>query len=203
LGQFVRNHSMRSRRRMKGVVLNGSPTFFEFVCIHNAAKICDQSNSEKTLDITLMHKFKSQNLNDGIILRKYSLLMVYKKDNACKILLNRTLKVETHKSISAMSFPDKSIVYALRNNCNIAEIRAAFIWITSKTVFFPSPMFLHFWNILGPMLWSQYSEIFANFRRTNWRIFSKTKDMIFFSQTSSSFSKKCQLFRQIFWRKYF
>jgi hypothetical protein len=48
---------------------------------------------------------------------------------------------------------------------------------------------------------SQFSAIFANFPRKNWRFFSKTNVMINFSKTSSSLSKNVN-FRQ-FWRKYF
>jgi hypothetical protein len=34
------------------------------------------------------------------------------------------------------------------------------------------------WVDLGSMLWSRFCAIFSNFRRKNWRFFSKTKVMI-------------------------
>jgi hypothetical protein len=47
----------------------------------------------------------------------------------------------------------------------------------------------------GSMLWSQFSAIFPNFRRKNWRFFSKTNVMIIFSNFSFVLSQKRQFFR--------
>jgi hypothetical protein len=58
-------------------------------------------------------------------------------------------------------------------------------------------------RLLESMLWSQFSAIFANFQRKNWRFSQKTNVMIKFLQKSSwSLSKKRQYFRYIFRRKY-
>jgi hypothetical protein len=43
------------------------------------------------------------------------------------------------------------------------------------------PFWIDFTN-LGPMLWSQYSAISANFRRNNWRFSQKTNVLIKFLQ---------------------
>jgi hypothetical protein len=50
--------------------------------------------------------------------------------------------------------------------------------------------------LLGSMLWSQFSAIFANLRRKQLAFFSKTNVMItLFAKTSSCLSKKRQYFR--------
>jgi hypothetical protein len=54
---------------------------------------------------------------------------------------------------------------------------------------------------LGSMLWSQFSAIFANFRRKNWR-FSQKLIWHFFLQKLAKVWAKTTIFRQIFWRKY-
>jgi hypothetical protein len=52
---------------------------------------------------------------------------------------------------------------------------------------------------LGPMSWSQFSAIFDNFQRKNWRFFLKNQCYDnFFSKITFYFSQKHPLFRQIF-----
>jgi hypothetical protein len=55
----------------------------------------------------------------------------------------------------------------------------------------------------GSMLWSQFSAIFANFRRKNWRFSQKAMLWSIFSKFSFVLSQKRQYFRRFFWRKYF
>jgi hypothetical protein len=55
------------------------------------------------------------------------------------------------------------------------------------------------------MLWSQYSAIFANFRRKNWlAFFSKTNVMIQFLHNLALFwAKNAYFFAKFFGKKYF
>jgi hypothetical protein len=50
-------------------------------------------------------------------------------------------------------------------------------------------------NALGSMLRSQFSAIFANLRRKNWRFSQKPNVMINFSKFGFVFSQKRQFFR--------
>jgi hypothetical protein len=55
----------------------------------------------------------------------------------------------------------------------------------------------------GPMLWSQFFAIFDNFRRKNWRFFSKTNVMIQFLHNLALFwVKNDNFFAKFFRRKY-
>jgi hypothetical protein len=54
----------------------------------------------------------------------------------------------------------------------------------------------------GPMLWSQISAIFANFRRENWRFLKNQCCDQIFALFSSVLGQKRQFFRRIFRRKY-
>jgi hypothetical protein len=56
---------------------------------------------------------------------------------------------------------------------------------------------------LGSMLWSQFSAIFDNFRRKNWRFLKNQCYDQNFAKFSFILSQKRQFFRWIFWRKYF
>jgi hypothetical protein len=60
-------------------------------------------------------------------------------------------------------------------------------------------------SYLGPMLWSQFSAIFDNFRRKNWRFYQKTMLWSKFCIIVLSYvlSQKRQFFRWFFRRKYF
>jgi hypothetical protein len=56
----------------------------------------------------------------------------------------------------------------------------------------------------GSMLWSQFSAIFANFLRKNWRFCHKMMLWSIFFKNSFSLSKKlqhfCQIFRRNIWK---
>jgi hypothetical protein len=57
---------------------------------------------------------------------------------------------------------------------------------------------------MGPMfydLWSQFSSIFSNFRRKNWRFSCKPMLWSIFCKTISSLSQKRQFFRPDIWAK--
>jgi hypothetical protein len=58
------------------------------------------------------------------------------------------------------------------------------------------------WCNQGPMLCSQFSAIFDNFRRKNWRFSQKPMLWSNFCIFSFILSQKCQFFRWIFRRKY-
>jgi hypothetical protein len=50
----------------------------------------------------------------------------------------------------------------------------------------------------GSMLWSQFSTVFVNFRRKNWRFSKKQCYDHIFAKNSSSLSKKANIFAKIF-----
>jgi hypothetical protein len=54
----------------------------------------------------------------------------------------------------------------------------------------------------GSMLWSQFSAIFDNFRRKNWRFLKNQCYDQIFAWFSFVLSQKCHFFRWIFRRKY-
>jgi hypothetical protein len=83
---------------------------------------------------------------------------------------------------------------------------------TTKMV---SALNLLFWRLLkfvvdsqsqgdqGSMLWSQFSAIFLNFRRKNWRFYQKPMLWSTFFKIWLCFASKTPIYRRIFWRKYF